>query len=233
MPSSSDFFTAVRASVQGGPGDAAPFLTRPQTAARVSVYRNNRAVALADALSRSFPAVLTLVGDRFMRAMSIEYARQHPPRDPVLALYGADFADFLQDFPPLEKLAYLADIARLDRAWTEASFASDGGLGAPLPADDEPLRLSPRTRLLFLDWPAHALWQSSRAGLSPPADQLEPAREAVLVWRGPEGMASQVLEPSFAARPRGALPGPLPAADRVSELVRRGALIACQDGGPA
>lgn len=193
MSRSADFQGAMRLAFRGETGPAAGFLDTPQAAERLAVYRNNRAVALADTLSRAFPAVNTLVGTKFMRAVTIEFARSHPPRDPVLALYGADFPDFLAGFPPAGRVPYLADIARLDRAWTEAHFASDAGIDAPLPEPDEALALSPRARLRALSWPVHDLWISSRQGLPPPTDQLEPRHQGVLVWRGPQGMDSDVL----------------------------------------
>ncbi len=94
-------------------------------AIRFAVYRNNVVASLIQALADSFPVINALVGDEFFNAMTAIYVRQHPPRSPVLAYYGADFADFLQDFPPAASVPYLADIGRLEYAVIQAFHAAD------------------------------------------------------------------------------------------------------------
>lgn len=225
MPRSPEFYGAITGGLAGRNREVEAFFNRAGEGERVAVYRNNRAVALADALSRSFPAVRTLVGTKFLRAAAVEFSRHHPPRDPVLALYGGEFPDFLAGFGPLETLPYIAEVARLDRAWTEAQFASDDGLYDPLPEPGTPLVLGPRTRLVGLNWPVHDLWQVSRQSLPPPTDQLAPRSEQVLVWRSAEGMESEILSPSL----HGALArldGGKAATAPIQDLIRRGALVA-------
>lgn len=46
-------------------------------------------------------------------------------RGPSLALYGAGFADFVEDFEPAASVVYLADVARLERARLESLHAAD------------------------------------------------------------------------------------------------------------
>jgi len=99
-------------------------------AQRFAVYRNNVIVSLVDALADSYPVVQALVGEDFFRAMAAEFARGNPPRSPVLAWYGAGFADFVADFPPAAGLPYLADVARLEWLRVEAWHAADAD---PLP----------------------------------------------------------------------------------------------------
>jgi len=81
---------------------------------RFGIYRNNVIVALIDALADSYPVVGSLVGEAFFRAMAREFCRQHPPRSPVMAEYGGDFAAFIDGFPPAGSLPYLGDVARLE-----------------------------------------------------------------------------------------------------------------------
>lgn len=225
MNRSAEFQDAMRLALRGEIEPAAGYLETPQSGDRIAVYRNNRAVALADTLSRAFPAVNTLVGTKFMRAVAIEFAKSHPPKNPVLALYGADFPDFLANFPPAAHLAYLADIARLDRAWTEAHFASDAGIESPVPGPHDALCLSPRARLLRLSWPVHDLWVSSRQGLAPPTDQLEPRRQTALVWRGPQGMDSDILTEVQATALSGLDAGAQDAPRTLAPLIERGAIL--------
>ena len=104
----------------GGPADR-----------RYAVYRNNVTTSLAEALADIFPAVRRLVGDDFFSGMAIAFARAHPPRSRLLFEYGHGFPAFVADFEPARGLPYLADVARIERAWLDAYHAADA---EPLPA---------------------------------------------------------------------------------------------------
>ncbi|KAG0919362.1 hypothetical protein G6F31_021147 [Rhizopus arrhizus] len=56
--------------------------------------------------------------------MARVFAAATPPSSPVLLHYGAEFPDFIASFPPAEPLPYLADVARIERAATEAFHAA-------------------------------------------------------------------------------------------------------------
>lgn len=94
-------------------------------ARRFAVHRNNVVVSLVDALADAFPVVQALVGEAFFRAMAGVFVRQHPPRSPVLAHYGAALPAFLEGFGPARDVPYLPDVARLERARVEACHAAD------------------------------------------------------------------------------------------------------------
>jgi hypothetical protein len=101
-------------------------------ARRFAVYRNNVVVGLIDALADSFPVTRELVGDEFFRAMAREYVRGAPPGSPVLALYGAGFAGFIDAFAPVAGLPYLGDVARLEFLRVRSFHAADApALAAP------------------------------------------------------------------------------------------------------
>ena len=53
------------------------------------------------------------------------FVREQPPRSPLLAIYGDEFADFIAAFEPARELPYLADVARLEAARTRAYHAAD------------------------------------------------------------------------------------------------------------
>jgi hypothetical protein len=78
-----------------------------------------------DALASAFPVVQALVGEEFFRAMAREYVRLDPPRSPIVADHGAGFAGFIRGFAPSDGIAYLADIARLERSRVQAFHAAD------------------------------------------------------------------------------------------------------------
>lgn len=95
------------------------------TLKRFAVYRNNVAVGLINALADIFPAVARLVGQEFFRDMARCFIAHHPPCSALLFEYGHDFPEFLEAFEPVAKLPYLADVARLERAWLDAFHATD------------------------------------------------------------------------------------------------------------
>ena len=96
-----------------------------ETEQRFAVYRNNVAHSLIQALRSRFPTIEALVGAEFFAAMARVFAAHHPPAGPVLAEWGDGFADFLTRFPPVAKLPYLPDVARVEFARGRAYHAAD------------------------------------------------------------------------------------------------------------
>lgn len=94
-------------------------------ARRFAIYRNNLVAGLCKALGSRFPVVEKLVGDEFFAAMARLFVLQKPPRSPLLATYGDEFAAFIAAFEPARELPYLADMARLEAARTRAYHAAD------------------------------------------------------------------------------------------------------------
>jgi len=129
MSDQADFAAALSA-----PGGACPAGLRTwngsDPARRFGIHRNNVIVSRVEALADSFPVVQSLVGADFFQAMAREFVLLSPPRSPVLAGYGADFAEFVAAFAPVAALPYLADLARLEWLRVEAWHAADA---APLP----------------------------------------------------------------------------------------------------
>ncbi len=98
---------------------------------RFAVHRNNVVAGLVKALKDRFPVVQKIVGEDFFAATARVFVIERPPRTPLLATYGDDFAAFVDAFEPARELAYLADVARLEAARTRAYHAADA---APLDA---------------------------------------------------------------------------------------------------
>lgn len=92
---------------------------------RFAVYRNNVMVSLIDALADTYPVIRALVGEEFFCAMAGDFARGNPPNSPVMAHYGAGFAEFIERLPATAGLPYLADVARLELARVQAFHAAD------------------------------------------------------------------------------------------------------------
>lgn len=155
---------------------------------RFAVYRNNVAASLTEALEESFPAMAKLIGAENFRKVAGVFLRRHPPDTPMLAQYGAGFAEFLEGFAPLGHLGYLPDIARLEQARRRAYHAADAA-----PADPSALQaltpdllaetrfgLAPATELVASRWPIHAIWAFNMVEGAP---KPQPGPQTVLITR--------------------------------------------------
>lgn len=154
-----------------------------------AVYRNTVMKGCIDALHANYPAVARLVGDEWFRAAAADYVRAHWPRDVRLMLYGEDFACYLADFAPAAELPYLPDVARLDRAWSEAHGAADAPAlqAADLAAVPEhalsALTLTPHPAARwrwFAGGPMHTLWSRNRRAEPMPPELVWAAEGALL-----------------------------------------------------
>ena len=67
---------------------------------RFAVHRNNVVASLVKAIAARFPAVQKIVGEDFFAAMARAFVVERPPRSPLLATYGDEFADFIGSFAP-------------------------------------------------------------------------------------------------------------------------------------
>ncbi|MEO8668615.1 MAG: DNA-binding domain-containing protein [Bauldia sp.] len=185
---------------------------------RFAVYRNNVSVSLANALASAFPVVGRIVGAEFFQAMARTYVVAEPPRSPVLLDYGATFADFIASFAPAASLPYLADVARIERAWREAYHAADA---VPLgPADfarigeaEIPrltLKLHPSARILRSPYPARTIWTMNAidgviepVDLSLAEDSLIGRPEAEVEVRAVPPGGADFIDALFAGAPLG------------------------------
>lgn len=135
---------------------------------RLAVYRNTFDGNLANALRLSFPAVYRLVGAELFEKATLIFTHQRPPCSAWLDEYGAEFPDFLADFPQAASLPYFPDATRLEWAVNRALHAPDVGpfdaqrLAALDPAEHERVRLiaDPAVSLLQLAYPVDAIWRA-------------------------------------------------------------------------
>jgi hypothetical protein len=185
VPELAAFQDAFAASLTADPTpDAAPGLR---------VYRNTIAQGLIDVLAAAFPTVERLMGEGWFAEAALAYARAHPPASPLLAEYGEGFPAFLHRDAGEE--SYLRDVARIDRAWSEAHIAADA---EPLrePDFDAVPRFHPGARLLAFDLPAVTLWRLNRPPAPVLTDPVAPdwVPEACLVSRPADQVIVTVLD---------------------------------------
>lgn len=134
---------------------------------RFSVYRNNVAVSLTEALHQGFPVIAKLLGKQNMDGLAGLYLRAHPPSSPLMMHYGDQFPQFLEGLQQLSHLGYLGDIARLELALRRSYHATDmdglspEAIGAIAPEDlmSTRFRIAPATELLRSPWPIYDIWR--------------------------------------------------------------------------
>ena len=132
-------------------------------AGAMAVYRNTSTHGAVEALRANYPVVEQIVGLDMFESVAVDFARECPPRRPVLALYGARFAEWLEEQPWIGDLDYLPDVARVERLRVESLMAADA---KPLGADEVNARksagfalsLHPSVRFDWLRTPAMSIW---------------------------------------------------------------------------
>lgn len=157
-------------------------------AKRFAVYRNNVRVSLRKALATRFPVTERLVSDDFFRWMADAYVDRTRPASPLLFQYGDDFPDFVAGFEPARSVPYLADVARLEAAWTRAYHAADlpplgiDALAALDPAALLLVRLAPHPAAAFIrsEFPIGSIRQAHQREIVTPPEWRP---EAVLLVR--------------------------------------------------
>jgi hypothetical protein len=173
---------------------------------RYNVYRNNVTVSLIDALAATYPAVQRITGVEFFRAMARFHVRATPPTSPLLFEYGRDFPAFIESYEHAQDMPWLADTARIERAWLDAYHAADA---PPLSANVLAAVASDRLDdLLFTPHPAAAIVRSSYPAVAifamnrvdgPITPLNSSAAEDALITRPDMEVAVRLLPPGGAA----------------------------------
>jgi Putative DNA-binding domain len=173
---------------------------------RYNVYRNNVTVSLIDALAAIYPAVQRIIGVEFFRAMARSHIRATPPATPLLFEYGRDFPAFIEGYEYAQEMPWLADTARIERAWLDAYHAADvpplsPDVLAAVPSDmlsDLVFTAHPTTRIVRSAYPAVAIFAMNR--VEGPVTPLESsAAEDALVTRPEMEVTVRLLPPGGAA----------------------------------
>lgn len=168
---------------------------------RYAVYRNNVAVSLREALATGFPAVAKLIGAENFDKVAGLFLRQSPPASPLMMHYGAGFPAFLEEFPPLQHIGYLSDVARLELAMRRAYHAADAAAIDPaclVNLDEDALlaarlTIAPAVQILRSAWPVLSVY---RYALDPTQPKPQAQAQDVVILR-PD------LDPEPHALPKG------------------------------
>jgi hypothetical protein len=172
---------------------------------RYNVYRNNVTVSLIDALAAIYPAVQRITGAEFFRAMARSHVRATPPMSPLLFEYGRNFPAFIERYEFVQDLPWLADVARIERAWLDAYHAGDemcmsSNVFAAIPTE----RLAglvfeahPASRIVRSSYPAVAIFAMNRSG-APVASFESSDAEDALITRPDMDVVVRLLPPGGA-----------------------------------
>lgn len=156
---------------------------------RFAVYRNNVMIGLTQTLKDAYPAVHRIVGSEFFHALARAFIVGALPRSPMLLDYGAGLPEFIGNFEPASVLPYLADVARIERGWTEAYHAAeaspiDPSAFAKIGPDRIPhvrLVLHPSVRIVRSRFPVLTIWQMNAEGGEPRPVDLSVGEDALIV----------------------------------------------------
>ena len=172
---------------------------------RYGVYRNNVTVSLVNALAAVFPATERITGSDFFAMMAREHVRTTPPTSPLLFEYGREFPNFIETYEHTSSMPWLADIARIERAWLDAYHAADA---VPLSPDafaavpherlaEVVLIPHPATHVLRSPFSALTIFSANRA--SDPVPRIDASRpEDALITRPALNVVVRHLPPGGA-----------------------------------
>ena len=172
---------------------------------RYGVYRNNVVVGLMEVMRSAFPSLLALMGAENFDKVARNFIAVSPPKSPMMQHYGDGFAEFLENFAPVAKSPFLADMARAERAFLSAWHARDAdaasihdiaGVGeSDLP--DLVFEPHPAARLVESPWPVADLFNRRNGDAEGEIDLGE--AQALLFTRPQLSVLVHVLQADQAA----------------------------------
>ena len=140
---------------------------------RFALYRGNLVGTWNKTLAAAYPVLQELVGEEFFGGLTRAYGKAFPSDNGDLNLFGAHFAQFLEEFEHVADYPYFPDMARLEWLLHRAHYADSGhpiGAGefttlTPEQMDYARLQLNPACSLVFSDWAVVELWQAHQPGM--------------------------------------------------------------------
>lgn len=162
----------------------------------LSIYHNAYRARLLEALREDYPTLLHWLGDEEFAALAEAYLRAHPSQHYSLRWLGARLPAFIADHLVAEQSAPLAELARLEWAFTLAFDAPEGAplsleAMASLSPDEWPglqVRLLPSVQWLACAHNSLALWRAVKAEADFPGSVALAQPQVCLIWR--QGLVS-------------------------------------------
>ena len=136
---------------------------------RFAVHRATSTLGSIGALATRHPVLERLLGAETFVDLARAFLRVDRPRTALLIDWGGGLPDFVAGHPDLAEWPWLADVARLEVAWSEAHHAAEAApIGLVELAAIDPERLAagrivlhPSLRLLASPWPVAGIWAAN------------------------------------------------------------------------
>ncbi len=159
-------------------------------ARRFAVHRATTTLGLIGALATRFPVTERLLGVETFADLARAFICGDRPPTALLLGWGEALPDFIEGLDDLADWPWLADVARLEVAWTRAHHAAEAtpinlAALAGLAPDDlaaSRVTLHPSTELVASPYPVATLWNTHR-GEAADAPEIDWRAEHVLVVR--------------------------------------------------
>lgn len=172
----------------------------------LAIYHNAYLSRLQDVLRHDFGAIRYWLGDDEFAALTEAYVRRYPSAHYSLRWLGERFPAFILEHLVAEQSAPLAELARLEWAFT---LAFDAPSGQPLTLDDMAslppeawpalqVNLAPSVQQLLCHFNTLALWRASKEESAFPPSQALALAHICLVWRHQNVCHYRSLEPAEA-----------------------------------
>ncbi|AZF45236.1 Glutamate synthase [NADPH] large chain [Pseudomonas sp. R1-43-08] len=172
----------------------------------LAIYHNAYLSRLQDVLRHDFAAIRYWLGDDEFAALSQAYIRRYPSAHYSLRWLGERFAGFILEHLTAEQSAPLAELARLEWAFTLAFDAPAGEtltldhMAQLAPEDWPALRVSlvPSVQQLTCRFNTLSIWRANKDESDFPGSQALDTAQACLVWRHQNLCRYRSLEPAEA-----------------------------------
>jgi hypothetical protein len=217
-------------------------------ARRLAVHRATTTFGLIGTLATRYPVTEKLLGAETFADLARAFLAHHRPSTALLLDWGEALPAFIAGLDDLADWPFLADVARLEVAWTRAHHAAEAdpiGLEALAAAAPEALAtarvaLHPSAEILASPYPIVALWSTQQGDEGDDAE-IDWHPESVLVVRPDADVLLHRLTPAAhafvtalaaggditdAALAAGDLDPAFDAGAHVVGLVRLGAVVA-------
>ncbi|MGH6822662.1 MAG: HvfC/BufC family peptide modification chaperone [Methylocella sp.] len=162
---------------------------RTDRATLFAVYHDAYRMRLAEFLSNDFPIVRVHLGEEAFGRLVEDYIESAPSRQPNARWYGTRLPDFMQETAPWRTNRSAIDLARFERALSDAFDASDAPIAIldalrDIRVEDWPrlaFEFHPSVRLLDFAGGTARIYAALAEEKEPPA--IKPGEEAIVFWR--------------------------------------------------
>ncbi|MFP3493756.1 DNA-binding domain-containing protein [Pseudomonas sp. SIMBA_059] len=172
----------------------------------LAIYHNAYLARLQEVLRHDFGALWYWLGDEEFASLTEAYVRRYPSAHYSLRWLGERFPAFIVEHLVAEQSAPLAELARLEWAFTLAFDAPQGELlglddMAQLPPEDWPglqVALVPSVQQMPCHFNSVAIWRASKDQSDFPGSHALTPAHICLVWRHQNVCHYRSLEPDEA-----------------------------------